>query len=182
MILFLQSTSNLSTCYNFVGIALRSALRVGLHRNLRHEHISPIEQEVRRRVFYVIRQMDIFVSAVLGFPLLLNSEDIDQPYPTEVDDEYITKDAILQAPKGKPSFFEAFNAHTRLMETLAKVLKFVYPLKGLSDSVMKGDKPGATYMISYARIKDIELELQEWFEHLPRAWMPSNEGTVEVIR
>ena len=182
MILFLQATSNLSGCYAFVGIALRSALRIGLHRHLKHEQISYIEQEVRRRVFYVIRQMDIYISALLGFPLLLNPEDIDQPYPTEVDDEYITDEAILPQPAGKPSFFQAFNAHTRLMETLAKVVKYVYPMKGLSQSVMKGDKANTTYMISYAKIREIEMDLQRWFERLPAAWRPSVEGPVEVVR
>ncbi|KAF6825568.1 C6 transcription factor [Colletotrichum plurivorum] len=182
MILFLQATSNLSGCYAFVGIALRSALRMGLHRFLKHEQISIIEQEVRKRVFWVIRQMDIYVSAMLGFPLLLNADDIDQPYPSEIDDEYITEDGILTPPPGTYSFFEAFNAHTRLMEILAKILKYVYPLKGLGQSVMKGDKPGATYLISYASIKRIETELQEWFEVLPAQWRPSPEGSVEVIR
>ncbi|KAL0931949.1 C6 transcription factor [Colletotrichum truncatum] len=182
MILFLQATSNLSGCYAFVGIALRSALRMGLHRFLKHEQISIIEQEVRKRVFWVIRQMDIYVSAMLGFPLLLNADDIDQPYPTEIDDEYITNEGILTPPPGMFSFFEAFNAHTRLMEILAKILKHVYPLKGLGQSVMKGDKPGTTYLISYASIKQIETELQEWYEMLPSQWRPSPDGTVEVIR
>ncbi|OLN85785.1 Activator of stress genes 4 [Colletotrichum chlorophyti] len=182
MILFLQATSNLSGCYAFVGIALRSALRIGLHRYLKHEQISIIEQEVRKRVFWVIRQMDIYVSAMLGFPLMLNADDIDQPYPSEIDDEYITKDGILTPPPGAYSFFEAFNAHTRLMEILAKVLKFVYPLKGLGQSVMKGDQPGATYLISYSNIKRIEAELQEWYEVLPAQWRPRTDGPVEVIR
>ncbi|GJC90235.1 activator of stress genes 1 [Colletotrichum liriopes] len=182
MILFLQATSNLSGCYAFVGIALRSALRIGLHRYLKHEKISIIEQEVRKRVFWVIRQMDIYVSAMLGFPLMLNAEDIDQPYPSEIDDEYITNEGILTPPPGTFSFFEAFNAHTRLMEILAKILKFVYPLKGLGQSVMKGDKPGATYLISYSSIKRIEAELQEWYEVLPAQWRPRPDGPVEVIR
>lgn len=182
MILFLQATSNLSACYAFIGIALRSAVRMGLHRHLQHERISVIEQEVRRRVFYVVRQLDIYVSAMLGFPLLLNTEDIDQPYPTEIDDEYITNEGIVQPPPGTPSFFEAFNAHTRLMEILSRIIKFVYPLKGLGQSVMKGDKPGTTYRISYASIKKIEAELQDWYQVLPSYWRPSPEGSVEVIR
>ena len=58
LILYLQATANLSTCYAFIGIALRSAMRIGLHRNLPHQHIDAIEQETRSRLFYVIRQMD----------------------------------------------------------------------------------------------------------------------------
>lgn len=182
MILFLQATSNLSACYAFVGLALRSALRIGLHRHLRHEKISAIEQEVRRRVFYVIRQMDIYISTMLGFPLLLNIDDVDQPYPTEVDDEYITITGIIPPPPGTPSFFEAFNAQTRLMEVLGKITKYVYPMHGQGQPGMKGGEPTPTYLISYAKIKEIETDLQGWYERLPEMWRPSPDGPIEVVR
>lgn len=182
MILFLQATSNLSGCYAFLGIALRAALRMGLHRHLPHAKLTPIEHESRRRVFYVIRQMDSSVSALLGFPILLADEDVDQPLPTEVDDEYITKEAIIQPPAGTSSFFEAFNAHTKLMDIMRKVIRYVYPLKGIEECVMNGERPNATYMISYGKIKEIEVELQEWYEQLPIRWRPSPEGPIEVIR
>ncbi|KAM5353808.1 hypothetical protein ACJ41O_000458 [Fusarium nematophilum] len=183
IILFLQATSNLSSCYSFVGIALRSSLRIGLHRHLQHEKINAIEQEVRKRVFYVIRQMDIYVSTLLGFPLLLNVDDIDQPFPTEVDDEYITPTGILQPPPGSASFFQAFNAHSELMEILSKVTKYVYPTKGLgAQGMTKDNKPASTYLISYGRIKEIEADLHSWFERLPQHWRPSGEGPIETVR
>ncbi|KAK3313892.1 fungal-specific transcription factor domain-containing protein [Apodospora peruviana] len=182
MILFLQATSNISGCYAFLGIALRSSLRMGLHRHLSHAKITPIEDETRRRVFHVVRQMDTYVSAILGFPILLHDEDIDQPMPTEVDDEYITKDTILAPPPGTPSFFQGCNAHNNLMGILSKVIKYIYPLKGVEECVMNGERPNATYMISYSRIKEIERELHDWYEKLPIYWRPSHEGPMEVIR
>ncbi|KAI5457834.1 hypothetical protein BGZ63DRAFT_364201 [Mariannaea sp. PMI_226] len=182
IILFLQATSNLSGCYSFVGIALRSALKIGLHRHLQHEKLNTIEQEIRKRVFYVIRQMDIYVSTLLGFPLMLNVDDVDQPFPIEVDDEFITPNGILQPPPGVSSFFEAFNAHSQLMEILAKITKYVYPMKGLGQSVMKNNKPTSTYLISYGRIKEIEADLHSWFERLPQNWRPSADGPIEVVR
>lgn len=184
IILFLQATSNLSACYAFVGIALRSALRMGLHRHLRHEQINTVEDETRRRVFYVIRQMDIYVSTLLGFPLMLNSEDIDQPYPSEIDDEYITPAMMLQPPPGSSSFFVAFNAHTRLMEILAKITKYVYPTKSSAQSVRSNKSSSSTtsYSISYSRIKEIEADLHAWYEKLPERWRPSPDGPIEVVR
>lgn len=183
MILFIQSISNLSTCYGFVGIALRSALRMGLHRHLPHVKLNPIESETRRRVFYICRQMDTYVSALLGFPLLLNDEDIDQPLPTPVDDQFITKDEILIPPPGTPSFFEAFNAHVKLMDILGKVVKHIYPLKGIEQNESESvGQPYASYMISYGKIKEMEKELQQWNEELPVAWRPDPEGPVEVVR
>ncbi|CAJ2506841.1 Uu.00g080270.m01.CDS01 [Anthostomella pinea] len=183
MILFIQSISNLSTCYGFVGIALRSALRMGLHRHFPHVPMNPIESETRRRVFYICRQMDTYVSALLGFPLLLNDDDIDQPLPTPVDDQYITKTGISAPPPGTPSFFEAFNAHVKLMDLLSKVVKHIYPLKGMEQNTVEGDGPPyASYTISYAKIKEMEDELQQWNEQLPVTWRPNPEGPVEVVR
>ncbi|KAI8628581.1 hypothetical protein F5Y19DRAFT_106370 [Xylariaceae sp. FL1651] len=183
MILFLQSISNLSTCYGFVGIALRSALRMGLHRHLPHVKVDPIESETRRRVFYICRQMDTYVSALLGFPLLLNDDDIDQLLPTPVDDQFITKEGITTPPLGTPSYFEAFNAHVKLMDLLSKVVKQIYPLKRIEQNVAESDESQyASYMISYAKIKDMEDELQRWNEQLPVAWRPNPEGPVEVVR
>ncbi len=121
MILFLQSSSNLSTCYSYIGVALRSALRMGLHRNLSF-NFNPIERETRRRIFWVIKKMDTYVAALLGFPNMLHDEDVDQVFPLEVDDEYITKDAILPMPEGTISVFTSSNAHTRLMVILRKVI------------------------------------------------------------
>lgn len=185
MLLFLQVTANISGCYAFVGIALRSAIRMGLHRRLPHAQLTPIEDESRRRAFYVIRQMDTYISAILGFPVMLNRADIDQPLPTEVDDEYITKDAILTPPPGTPSFFEAFNAQARLMEILENVITHIYPIKGLEECVIKkedGSSTNATYLINYGRIQEIEQNLQDWYDRLPVYWRPSPEGPIEVIR
>ncbi|GAP90000.1 putative C6 transcription factor [Rosellinia necatrix] len=183
MILFLQSISNLSTCYGFVGIALRSALRMGLHRHLPHIKLDPVESETRRRVFYICRQMDTYVSALLGFPLLLNDDDIDQLLPTAVDDQFITREGITTPPAGTPSYIEAFNAHVKLMDLLSKVVKHVYPLKRIDPKVADGDESQyASYMVSYARIKEMEEELQQWNEQLPFAWRPNPDGPAEVVR
>ncbi|KUI62281.1 Activator of stress genes 1 [Cytospora mali] len=182
LILFLQATANLSACYAFLGIAVRIALRMGLHRHLPHANFTPLVSELRRRTFYFIRQLDIYCSAVLGFPILLHDEDIDQELPTEVDDVFITDDGILTPPSGTPgSFFQAFNAHSKLMKILMKVVKYIYPLKGIEDASTNSTSH-PTYMIDYQRIKEIEGDLQEWHEQLPQRWRPGGEGPIEVIR
>ena len=158
---------------------------MGLHRNLPHVKLNPIEHESRRRVFYVIRQMDIYVSALLGFPMSLRDEDIDQPLPTEIDDEYITKDGISKPPPGTPSFYQACNAYTRLMDVLAKVITCVYPVRRIADRPPAENDPGtqvSNYLISYSKIKEIERELHAWYEQLPTYWRPSPDGPIEVIR
>ncbi|KAJ4391919.1 Gypsy retrotransposon integrase-like protein 1 [Gnomoniopsis smithogilvyi] len=181
LILFLQSTSNLSGCYALLGIASRAALRMGLHRHLPQANFTPLVTELRRRIFYFIRQLDIYCSALLGFPILLHDEDVDQKMPTEIDDEFITDEGIRKPPPGTPgSFFQAFNAHSRLMGILMKVVKYIYPLKGIESYAANSSNP--TYMIEYRRIKEIENDLQVWHEQLPQRWRPSPEGSIEVMR
>lgn len=182
MILFVQSISNLSTCYGFVGIALRSALRMGLHRDIGDASFGPIEIETRKRVFYVCRQMDTYISALLGFPLLLHEDDIDQPLPAMVNDEYITATGILTPPPGTPSFFEAFNAHVKLMDILAKIVKNIYPVRSGPVPGSQEKASHASFMISYAKVRDMEEALQQWNEQLPMTWRPSSDGPPEVIR
>lgn len=69
--------------------------------------------------------MDIYVSTLLGLPLLVSSDDIDQEYPLEVDDEYITPAGILPMPVGRTSLMMGVNAHTRLVDIIVKVVKYV---------------------------------------------------------
>jgi hypothetical protein len=179
MILFLQASSNLSTCYSYIGVALRSAVRMGMHRNL-VGNFNLIERETRRRVFWIIRKMDTYVAALLGFPKMLIDEDIDQVLPMEVDDEYITKDAILPMPTGKLSVYVACNAHTRLMGILAKVITFIYPIKGIEQSVQLTSS--STYVVSHAKIREIEGDLKDWLDKLPMALRPSEDESEDIVR
>lgn len=111
---------------------------------------------------------------------MLSSEDIDQEYPLEVDDEYITKDGILPMTVGKISVFTASNAHSRLMVILAKVIRYIYPVKGLEQSLQGSSSNG--YVVSHAKIKEIEGDLVQWLEKLPMALRPDADNSVEIVR
>jgi hypothetical protein len=111
---------------------------------------------------------------------MLSDDDIDQELPLEVDDEYITKDAILPMPAGTTSLYAASNAHTRLMQILAKVIKYIYPTKGLEQSVQ--GSATSSYVISNTKIREIEQDLANWLDKLPMALRPGGEGTPEVLR
>lgn len=178
MILFLQSSAKLSTCYAYIGVALRSALRMGLHRSF-NDNFNPIEAETRKRVFWVIRKMDTYVGAILGLPHTLNDEEIDQEYPTEVDDEYITEEEILPMPEGQTSVIAGSNAHTRIVQILAKIVLYIYPIKG-TQSTMQGNS--VTYSVSYAKIREIEKDLQDWLDQLPMGLKPGGDAPKILVR
>ena len=175
MILFMQSSSRLSTCYTHIGIVLRSSIRMGLHRSI-SRNFNPIEQEIRKRIFWVVRKMDIYVAALLGLPMYLSDDDFDQENPLEIDDEFITSEAILPAPPGRLSVMCAFNAHTRLVDIMAKTTRYIYPVKSASSE----DKQ--SYAVSHEKVREIEQDLQAWMEQLPMELRPGGEATHEIER
>ncbi|KAF9889105.1 hypothetical protein FE257_008082 [Aspergillus nanangensis] len=177
MVLFLQSSAKLSTCYSYVGIGLRSALRLGLHRSVT-ANFNPLEQELRKRVFWVIRKMDVYVSTLLGLPQMLSDDDIDQEYPMAVDGEFITSEGILPTPKNYTALMAGANAHTRLSNIILKVVKYIYPVK----HAQHRSKSDLRYVVSHSKIREIERDLQAWMEELPAALRPGTEVSPQLER
>ncbi|KAK5130628.1 hypothetical protein LTR08_001887 [Meristemomyces frigidus] len=163
--MFMQSSAKLSQCYVYVGVALRSAMRMGLHRSY-VGNFDPIEAELRKRIFWTIRKLDVYIGAMLGLPQVLSDDDIDQDFPTEVDDEYITKDGILPMPEGQVSLMTAFNAHTRLVQIIHKIVQKVYPIK------TQHSTPDKSYSVPFSVIRDIEGDLERWKTSLPAILSP----------
>ncbi|KAK9450788.1 fungal-specific transcription factor domain-containing protein [Limtongia smithiae] len=181
MVMFLQSTARLSTCYSYIGVAQRAALRLGLHRKVSY-NFNPVEVEVRKRIFWTIRKMDTHLSAMLGLPRCIDENDIDQEQPLEIDDEYITEQGILPHPFGSITIQTVANAHTRLMRILSHIVEDVYPIKARAPTNAPGG--AASNCVSYARVLELENELKQWFESLPMElrpgldppaqWLPAN--------
>jgi len=169
MAIFLQSSTKMSTCYSYVGIALCAAVRMGLHRSM-NLNLNPIEREVRKRIFWVIRKMDTYVTALLGLPKGIADEDIDQEMPLDVDDEYITETEIKEQPQGTVSIMTVVNAHTKLLSIMAKVVKAIYPLK---QGCVSG---GGGYAVSFASIREIENDLRKWNDALPGGLAPDEQS------
>jgi hypothetical protein len=164
MIQFLQSSAPLIACYLFIGIAQRASLRLGLHRKIQG-NFDPIQRELRKRVFWTVYSMDVYVSTRLGLPIALHAEDIDQEYPLEIDDEFITPVGIIPMPPGRISAMVGVNAHTHLLDIIVQVVKHIYPVELTKHQGQSDD----THMISYSKIREIETSLQKWLNGLPLA-------------
>lgn len=177
MVIFLQSSAKLSTCYSYVGIALRSALRLGLHRKFTAK-FNPVEQELRKRIFWVIRKMDVYASTLLGLPLMLSDDDIDQEYPLAIDDEFITPEGILPSLPDRTPLMAGANAHARLTDIIMKVVRYIYPVKNPKFR----SKSDNSYMVSHSKIREIEQDLQTWMEELPSSLRPGTEVSPQLER
>jgi hypothetical protein len=180
MIIFLQSSAKLSVCYAYIGVALRSALRLGLHRFF-DESFTPIEAETRKRVFWVILEMDTYVGTLLGLPHALSDDEIDQGFPAAVDDEYITETGILSMPEDKVSYMAAANAHSTLVQILAKVVRYIYPVKP-SRKMDASRYRIKLYSVSYSKIIELEHDLRSWHDQLPMGLRPGGDAPEMILR
>ena len=157
IVYFLHSSARMSVCHSYIAAASASSLQMGLHRSV--PVLDPVERETRKRVFWAVRNMEVYICAISGLPTTIHEEDIDQEMPVEVDDEYITKRGILPMPEGRLSANVAVNAYTKLLMIFSKIMRNVYPVR------RRGGESACSYRVGYAVISDIEQDLQRWLEN-----------------
>lgn len=113
---------------------------------------------------------------MLGLPMLLSDDDIDQEVPLEVDDDCITETEVKPMPSGRISLMTAANAHSRLVKILPKTVKYIYPLHNTRKH------PSQTSVVSHVKIREIEQDMQQWMKDLPMALRPGGEAPPELVR
>lgn len=178
MIMYLQCLARLSTCYLYIGIAMRSALKEGLHRNLlifqsSKRRLDPIEIDTRKRLFFTIYKMDIYINSLLGLPRSVNEDEFDQEFPEELDDENVTRDSLnYEQQNGRLSSSACANHHTKLMMVMSHVVKELYPIK-VKNTPNKPDGLGV-----HERVTKLEIELKTWLDNLPPELQPTDPSDI----
>lgn len=180
MIIYLQCSARLSTCYSYIGIALRSALKEGLHRNLSifqssKRKLDPIEVDTRKRLFYTIYKMDIYINSLLGLSQSISEDEYDQNFPVELDDEFITRDSYLfDKQQGRLSSSGCANHHTKLTIILSHIVKELYPIK------IKSKLPERVVSDKmHDKVTELEFELKQWLDNLPPELKPTDPNDPE---
>ena len=162
LFIYLQCSARLSTCYTYLAVAMRSALREGLHRASPPDaHLDPIETETRKRLFYTIYKLDIYVNTMLGLPRSLLPEDFDQTLPVELSDVNITADGYYPERQNNVlSSVAISNFHTKLTMIIGEIVKELYPIKKSSN------------IISHETVSKLEMKLENWVAQLPPELQP----------
>ncbi|CCF60235.1 hypothetical protein KAFR_0J01710 [Kazachstania africana CBS 2517] len=167
LFIFLQCSARLSSCYTYIGVAMRSVLREGYHRasDPNDPNINPIELEMKKRLFYNVYKMDIYINAMLGLPRSLRVEDFDQTLPIELSDENITAEGYFyERQKGELSSIAISNQHTKLIMVFDTIVSELYPLKKTNN------------MISHETVTRLEAKLTEWVDNLPVELRPTTDA------
>ncbi|BCS04496.1 Zn(II)2Cys6 transcription factor [Aspergillus luchuensis] len=112
---FLQKRDRPNTGYNFIGIAYRMALGLGLHREpMRESTHDTLSSERRRVVWWIVYSFDSGFSLTTGRPLMLSDCFIETQLPRNIEDSTYPLDSIVPLPIDKPTTYSAIIAQAQL--------------------------------------------------------------------
>lgn len=146
------------------GIALSQCTELGLNKKLvwADECLDVLQQEMRKRVFWVSYNLDRISAVSLGRPVGIADDDIDVDFPSDINDEYITAEQFLSKPRAhhlEPStIMSAAIHHLRLRRIWGDITTNFYASK-LEQTPRTPD---------YQIAEDIHAQLRTWFAECPQ--------------
>ncbi|KAL5040960.1 fungal-specific transcription factor domain-containing protein [Aspergillus fruticulosus] len=84
--LFLPSTTSRDASYNILGLAMRMAINMGLHRSFYSTSLHAHVRELRNRLWWSVYIADRLYITDMGRPLSIHDSEIDAPFPKHMLD------------------------------------------------------------------------------------------------
>ncbi|KAJ0419036.1 fungal-specific transcription factor domain-containing protein [Aspergillus carlsbadensis] len=166
MNLILLSTERLSLCYTYLTHAFSLAIRINLQQpNTRDDLITA---EIKRRLFWSLRQLLMAVASMCGYPPPINSNEVDVEEPQDLDDTEL-KSARVSLSLQDPTVIRTMSGSVGLLKLhniLDRVVRELYPSRVVRRKLNSGP---ASHFVSSESIIGLENELQQWADKsLPR--------------
>lgn len=117
------------------GSLINRAMQMGLHRDPKYlPPMSPIQAEVRRRLWATILELTVQSSLDAATPPRISLDDYDTEKPSNIDDNEINEStaAIPQHPKGN---YTECSIQLALLESVPTRLKVLRALNGLHSEI-----------------------------------------------
>ncbi|KAI9059209.1 hypothetical protein FKP32DRAFT_1580479 [Trametes sanguinea] len=131
MAIYLGSYGSPHTCWTLLGVGLRAAQDIGIHRQKTYQSMSTPEAESWKRAFWCLLSLDRHLGFGLGRPCALQDEDFDVEPLIECDDEYWftgNPETDFKQPPGRPSKLTYMNCLSRLLQILAFASRTIYSI------------------------------------------------------
>ncbi|KII90943.1 hypothetical protein PLICRDRAFT_174295 [Plicaturopsis crispa FD-325 SS-3] len=178
-VVFLQGSSAPHVGWTLIGVGVRMAQDIGAHRRKAYSAQMTVQDELRKRAFWMLVYLDRDSSSTLGRPCAVQDEDFDTDLPAYCDDEYWDNpdnpEDNFKQPPGKPSTTAYFIASVKLNQILAFALKTIYAInKSKTLLGFVGEK------WEQAIVAELDSALNTWIDNLPDhlRWDPTRENAV----
>jgi transcriptional regulatory protein GAL4 len=83
---YLQKRNKPNSGYNYIGLAVRMAMGLGLHKEFQGWNISPLKMEIRRRVWWTLGIFELGATITFSRPMAWPSKGIEVAFPMNVND------------------------------------------------------------------------------------------------
>ncbi|CAI6336210.1 unnamed protein product [Periconia digitata] len=157
-VLYLLTSCRMNQAWYTFGHTLLIISTLGLHRREhRRGRVSPrnfIEEQCRKRTFWVAYTLDKYLGVVFGRPRHYHDDDIDQDLPDPVNDE----DMTVNGPRNivtDDCHINSLIYHAKLAQIGEQILRQVYSIKRSPDH----EKVAASH--------ELGLQLRQWKASLP---------------
>ncbi|CDR36851.1 CYFA0S01e05006g1_1 [Cyberlindnera fabianii] len=104
---YLHSEKNRESCWNLIGLAIRQATSLGLHRSMGQGH----ELNIQSQLFWSLFQTEMTLCLNFGRQSIINEAEVDIPYPD------------LSRTNLTPEFIHYHKANLQMSRFLSKVVK-----------------------------------------------------------
>ncbi|KAF1998119.1 hypothetical protein P154DRAFT_263159 [Amniculicola lignicola CBS 123094] len=135
-VLYLLMSSRMNQAWYTFGNALQIISALGLHRRENRKRPSQkrnyIEEQCRKRTFWVAYTLDKYLGVIFGRPRHYHDDDIDQDFPDLVNDEDMTPTGALELGSDD-CHIESLVVHAKLAQIAEKISREVYSIKPVPD-------------------------------------------------
>lgn len=84
---YVQKRDKPNSGYNYLGLAVRMAMGLGLHKEFQGWNISPLKMEIRRRVWWAICVFDVGATITFSRPDVWPYKGVEVAFPLNVHDK-----------------------------------------------------------------------------------------------
>jgi len=123
-----------------LGMIIRLAMSMGIHRDSKAHPLTAFQGEMRRRIWAMLRQMDILYSFQLSLPVTIDPKDSNCSFPRNIHDaEFDEHSPTLPPSKSADQMTEVSYsmAKSRLSIELGKMLALLESKEPSLDDVVK---------------------------------------------
>ncbi|KAK7752907.1 hypothetical protein SLS62_005066 [Diatrype stigma] len=85
--------------YNYLGLAVRMAIGLGLHKEFPGWNISPLNMEIRRRVWWSLCVFDVGATITFSRPMVWPYDGVEVSFPLNVTDRELTANSKSYPPE-----------------------------------------------------------------------------------
>lgn len=113
--------------YRIVAQAMRVCIELSLHRTQNRKlSLTPLDREMRKRIFWSAYSLDRFASISLGRPCSIADECISCELPLDIDDDGIQQNNIQALPPGSTSEMTFSLSIFRLRRITGRIIQTLY--------------------------------------------------------